>query len=63
MGVDEGSADAVPPRLVVAGMVDLVEDHEPVRTESRQLRCGGSSRHLLVGRDEPVDVAGQSVAG
>ena len=62
MGVREGLPDAVAPRLLVPGMVHLVEDHEPLDGQSRELRGRGTGGHLLVGGDEAVHVASQAVA-
>ena len=44
-------------------MVDLVEDHETVGDDAPQGLCRGTGRHLLVGGDEPVYVAGKGLAG
>ena len=49
------------PTPFVAGVVDLVEDHEPVRRQSGQLGRGVSRGDLLIGGDQAVDVAGEPV--
>jgi hypothetical protein len=61
--VTEREADGVAPRLVVAGVVDLVEDHESLGAEPGELGGGVAGGDLLVGGDEAVHVAGEAVAG
>ncbi len=59
----ERPPDPVSPRPLVPGMVDFVEDHHPVDSQppERVRRCG--HRDLLVGGDDPVDVAGNALPG
>ena len=54
---------AVAPRPLVAGVVDLVEDHHAVGGQPAQRVGGGAGGHLLVGGDEAVDVAGEPLPG
>ena len=62
-GGAEGQPDAVAPGPVVAGVVELVEDHEGVGRRCARRRPGLHG-HLLVGDDDAVHVGGQAaVAG
>ncbi len=62
-GVSEGRTDAVAPGLLVAGMVDLVEDHEPVGRQPGELGRSVARGDLLVRGDEAVHVACEALAG
>ena len=62
MCVTECRADAITPRLLVTGVVDLVEDHETLGGQPGELRRGRSGGDLLIGRDESVHIASEPVA-
>ena len=56
----EGVLDAVAPGALVAGMVDLVQDHEGIGGQAAQHLSGAGGGHVLVGGDQPVHIAGQA---
>ena len=59
LGVAHGGDDAVAPRQLAPGMMDLVEDRHPAPGQGAELV--GCCRHLLVGGDDAVEVARQPV--